>query len=119
MPAQYVGVVLSFCKSVFIFAVGQGLALLMKAVLLDCFAGLIWLSVIKNKTTQTNTPPQHLTIPRLCGFFLCVLSAYWAGEGDDDKYYRLVSESCWVRSLTAASEALLEIFWTVITTSLV
>lgn len=40
------GAVLSFRKSVFIVAVGQGLMWFMKVVLVDCFSGLIQISAI-------------------------------------------------------------------------
>lgn len=105
---------LTFLKCVYLCCPGW----FARALLLAWFSGLIQSQVIKKKKAASPLQPQHLTIPRLCGFPLHVLSAYWAGEGDDGKYHHLVSKSCWVRSLTAASEVLLEIFRTVTTTFL-
>lgn len=114
---------LTFPKCVYLCCPG----LFARALSWDGFSGLSQLQVIKKKRQQ-NLPklippsplhPQHLTVPRLCGFCLHVLLAYWAGEGDNGKYHCLVFKSCWVRSLISASEVLLEMFRTVTTTSLV
>lgn len=64
MSAQYVGTVSSFCRSVFIFAVGQGLARCVQPVPSDCFPALVQLSVISQ-----NNPPQTFNCSKAVCFF--------------------------------------------------
>lgn len=67
MSAQYVGTVSSFCKSVFIFAVGQGLVWCVQPVPSDCFPAL----VISNKPKQ---PPQTFNCSKAVCFFFSLFS---------------------------------------------
>lgn len=77
ISAQYVGPVFNFPKVY--LCCSRWFA---RALLLSWFSGLILLQIIK-KTKQQNPSqthpqpplPQHLTVPRLCGFPLRVLSA--------------------------------------------